>query len=62
MMSVGSYNEKIGQDLCSCTVIIYCKKSGNKATVIWVYKSIVYTADNYWAELLGGIALQLLVK
>ncbi|KAL7482236.1 hypothetical protein ACHAW6_007913 [Cyclotella cf. meneghiniana] len=40
MMSVGSYNEKISQDLCSCTVNIYCKKSGNKATIIWVYKSI----------------------
>jgi hypothetical protein len=62
MMSDGSYNEKIGRDLCSCAAVIYCRRTQQKATVTWVEKSDVYTADNYRAELLGGIALQLLVQ
>jgi hypothetical protein len=62
MMSDGSYNDKIGRDLCSCAAVIYCRNTRNKARVTWVEKSDVYTADNYRAELLGGIALQLLVK
>jgi hypothetical protein len=62
MMSDGSYNEKIGRNLCSCAAVIYCRQTQQKATVTWVEKSDVYTADNYRAELLGGIALQLLVQ
>jgi hypothetical protein len=62
MMSDGSYNEKVGRDICSCAAIIYCSATGNKASVTWVEKSDVHTADNYRAEILGGIALQILTQ
>jgi hypothetical protein len=62
MMSDGSYNKKVGRDICSCAAIIFCTATGNKASVTWVEKSDVHTADNYQAEILGGIALQLLVQ
>jgi hypothetical protein len=62
MMSDGSYNEKVGHDICSCAAIILCTATGKKASVIWVEKSDVHTADNYRAEILGGIAIQLLLQ
>lgn len=62
MMSDGSYDDKRANDVCSCAAAILCSKTGKKATVTWVEKSDKYTADNYRAEILGGIALQLILQ
>jgi hypothetical protein len=60
-MSDGSYNERLANHCCSCAAMIRCRQSGRCATVTWVEKSDRFSADNYRAELLGGIALQLLI-
>ena len=62
LMSDGSYNRGIATDVCSSASIILRTDTGDRAVVTWVEKSDVHTADNYRAELLGAIALQLLVK
>ena len=62
MMSDGSYNEAVARDVCSCAAVIQCSTTGHRASVTWVEKSDNYTADNYRAEILGGIALQLLLS
>jgi hypothetical protein len=62
MMSDGSYNDNVALDVCSCAVVFRDRFSGDTARVSWVEKSNNYTADNYRAELLGGIAIQLLLK
>jgi hypothetical protein len=62
MMSDGSYNENISLDVCSCVVVFRDRFSGEAARVTWVEKSDNYTADNYCAELLGAIAIQLLLQ
>ena len=61
-MSDGSYDEKRAPDVCSCSAMIRCKISGHTASVTWVEHSDRFSADNYRAELLGAIALQLLIK
>jgi hypothetical protein len=58
----GSFNSVIATDACSCASIILRTDTGDRAKVTWVERSDVHTADNYRAELLGAIALQLLVK
>jgi hypothetical protein len=62
MMSDGSYDPLLADDVCSCAAIISCQRTGQRASVTWVEKSDRYTADNYRAEILGGIALQLIVR
>jgi hypothetical protein len=62
MMSDCSYNQAIANDACSCAAIILRRDTGDQAKVTWVERSDVHTADSYHAELLGAIALQLLVK
>jgi hypothetical protein len=62
LMSDGSYNRGIATDVCSWLPIILRTDTGDRAVVTWVEKSDVHTADIYRAELLGAIALQLLVK
>ena len=62
LVSDGSYNESIARDCCSCSVTVRCRATGNKAKVSWVEQSDTKTADNYRAEILGGIAIQLLLK
>jgi hypothetical protein len=62
MMSDGSYDEKRAADICSCAAMIRCRLTGKTASVTWVEKSDRFSADNYRAELLGGIALQLIVR
>jgi hypothetical protein len=52
----------IATDACSCAFIILRSNTGDQAKVTSVKRSDVHTADNYRAELLGAIALQLLVK
>jgi hypothetical protein len=61
MMSDGSYDPLVAEDVCSCTAIIECQMSGRRASVTWTERSDKYTADNYRAEILGGIALQLII-
>jgi hypothetical protein len=61
-MSDGSYNENIALDVCSCAAIFRDKVTNETARVTWVEKSNAHTADNYRAELLGGIAIQLVLK
>ena len=63
LMSDGSYNSAIATDACSCaSIILRTDTTGDRAKVTWVERSDVHTADNYRAELLGAIALQLLVR
>jgi hypothetical protein len=65
MMSDGSYDKVAANDrnnICSCAAIIECSKTGRCATVTWVEDSNCYTADNYRAERLGGIALELIIR
>jgi hypothetical protein len=62
IMSDGSYDENSANDVCSCAAAIMCLVTGQSATVTWAEKSGCYTADNYWAELLGGIAIQLILR
>ena len=62
LMSDGSYNRGMAPEVCSSASIILRSDTGDRAVVTWVEKSDVHTADNYRAELLGAIALQLLVR
>ena len=62
MMSDGSYNERIARDVCSCAVIIHCKATNHRATVTWVEKTSNQSATNYRGEILGSIAIQLLLS
>lgn len=61
MMSDGSYDKMAANDVCSCTAIIEHSITGKRASVSWVEKSDRFSADNYPAEILGGIALQLIL-
>jgi hypothetical protein len=47
MVSDGSYNEAIGNDVCSCAAAILCTTTNQRASVTWVEKSDRFTADNY---------------
>jgi hypothetical protein len=62
MMSDGSYDEKRASDVCSCAAMVRCRHTGKTASLTWVEKSDRFSADNYRAELLGGIALQLILR
>ena len=62
MMSDGSYDEMTANDACSCAAIIEHSLTGQRATVTWVERSDRFSADNYRAEILGGIVLQLLLR
>ena len=43
-------------------MVFYCKITKQSATVAWVEKTTSKSADNYRAEILGGIAAQLVIK
>ena len=60
-MSDCSYNKKLAIDCCSCAAMIRCSLTGRCASVTWVEKSDRNLADNYRAELLGAIVLQLII-
>lgn len=60
-ISDGSYNEKLAIDCCSCAAMIRCRLTGRCASVTWVEKSNMYSADKYCTELLGAIVLQLII-
>lgn len=62
MGSDGSYNEALASDVCSSASVIHCRETGSTAKVTWVEKSDAHTADNYRAEILGAVALQILVR
>lgn len=62
IMSDGSYNENIALDVCSCATVFRDKITNDSARVTWAEKSNAHTADNYRAELLGAIAIQLILK
>ena len=57
-----SYNKALASDVCSSASLIHCRQTGNTAKVTWVEKSNTHTADNYRAEILGAVALQILVN
>ena len=58
----GSYMSKVAPDVCSAAVVLHCKLCKKYASVTWVEKTTKKGADNYRAEILGGIAAQLIVK
>ena len=62
MMSDGAYEPLLAEDVCSCAMIVMCTRTGQRASLTWAERSDRLSADNYRAEILGGIALQLLVK
>ena len=57
-----SYMPKVVADVCSTALVIYCKLTRKSASVTWVKKTTTKTADKYCAEILGGIAAQLIIK
>ena len=61
-MSDGSYNERVSREVCSCAAILACKRTGFRATVSWVERSNTHSATNFRGEILGSIAIQLLLK
>jgi hypothetical protein len=61
-MSDGSYNPLLAEDVCACAAIIECQRTGKRASVTWSEKSDLFSADNYRAEILGGISLQLIIR
>ena len=61
-MSEGSYNEALANDVCSSASVIWCRETGMKASVTWVERSNAQTADNYRAELMGAVALQIMIS
>lgn len=62
MMSDGAYEPLLADDVCSCAAAVMCLQTRNRASVTWVEQSDQLSANNYRAEILGGIALQLLVR
>jgi hypothetical protein len=60
-MSDGSYDPLLADDVCSCASIVACQSTGYRASVTWVEKSDRFSADNYRAEILGSIALQMII-
>lgn len=63
-MSDGSYKDALAltTDVCSSASIIKCCETGLRASVTWVEKSNPHTPDNYMAELIGAVALQIIVN
>jgi hypothetical protein len=61
-MSDGSYDEKRAFDVSFCMAMTRCELTGYTALVIWAERSFKFSTDNYQAEILGAIALQLLIK
>lgn len=61
-MSDGSYNDRISREACSLAAILCCKSTGCRATVTWVERSNSHSATNFRGEILGSIAIQLLLQ
>jgi len=58
----GSYQPKLVMNVCSCAAVLHFTESNQYAKLIWVEKIDSYDADNYQAEILGGIAAQLMLR
>ena len=58
MVSDGSYNAELANDVSAGAFVIRCEETGFHASGAWVEKSDSHSADNYRAELLGALALQ----
>ena len=58
----GSYQPKLAQDMCSYAAVFHCTETNQYAKISWVEKTDSYTAYNYRAEILGGIAAQLILR
>ncbi len=58
----GSYMPYLANNVCSCAVVPHCTHTGYYADLTWVERSLKASADNYRAEILGGVGAQLLVK
>ncbi len=58
----GSYMPYLASNVCSCAVVLHCMHTGYYADLTWVERSSKASADNYRAEILGGVRAQLLVK
>lgn len=61
-MSDVSYDYQLAEDVCSCAAMIACQRNGNRASVTWVEQSDHFSTGNYCAEILGGIALQMIIR
>jgi hypothetical protein len=58
----GSYMPCLANNICSCAVVLHCMDTGYYADLTWVERSSKARADNYRAEIFGGVGAQLLVK
>jgi hypothetical protein len=58
----GSYMLHLANNVCSCSMVIYCQHTVFFANMRWVERRSKASADNYWAKILGGVGVQLLVK
>ena len=58
----GSYMPKISQTVCAATFVLHCPLQEKYAHGTWVEKTTRKDADNYRAEILGGVGAQLVVK
>ena len=58
----GSYMPHLANNICACAVVIYCTHTDQYADLTWAEKSTKSSANNYRAEILGGIGAQLIIK
>ncbi len=58
----GSYMPHLANNICAYAVMIYCTHTDQYTEMTWVEKSTKSSANNYWAEILGGIGAQLIIK
>jgi hypothetical protein len=58
----GSYMPHLANNICACAVVIHCTRTDQYAEMTWAEKSTKLLANNYQAEILGGIGAQLIIK
>jgi hypothetical protein len=58
----GSYQEALAINICAGAAELYCTCTKQYAKLTWVEKRNKKTATNYREEILGAIAVQLLIK
>ncbi len=59
---VGSYMPHLAKYICALAVLICCTHKDQYAEMTWAEKSTKPSANNYRAEILGGIGAQLIIK
>jgi hypothetical protein len=58
----GSYMPHLANNICACADVDYCNHTNQYAEMACAEKSTKSSANNYQAEILGGIGTQLMIK